>query len=206
MWVVAYSSHVYTTYIVMRRKLIQYSILIVWMFFIPSSWATNENILSPLPNNVLQKWQNFELVGQTRLSRFGFHIYDSTFWIHDYSSSKKEANELLNNNTSALSITYARKIHAQKLLSSTKKEWIRLGFAEQYPLDAWLVMLANIWPDVNKGDQLIFVTTPDGKSTFYNKTQSLGTIDDPKFGSAFLAIWLDKNSRFKKNRKELLGE
>ncbi len=190
----------------MRRKLFLYSLLIVWMFYIPSAWATSERILSPLPENVMQKWQNFELVGQTRLHRFGFHIYDSTYWISDYSSNSKDSNDLLINNTRALSITYARKIYAQKLLSSTKKEWLRLGFDEQYPLDAWLVILENIWPDVNKGDQLVFVTTPDGKSTFYNQDRILGTIDDPNFGSAFLAIWLDKNSRFKKNRKELLGE
>jgi hypothetical protein len=50
------------------------------------------------------------------------------------------------------------------------------------------------------------VTNPDGKTTFFNKNASLGTIDDSDFGAAFLAIWLDEKSRFTKNRKELLGE
>ena len=69
-----------------------------------------------------------------------------------------------------------------------------------------LKILSNIWPDVNKGDQLVFVKTYDGKSTFYNKNKMLGTIDDPEFGTAFLSIWLDEKSRFKRNREELSGE
>ena len=81
-------------------------------------------------------------------------------------------------------------------LVQKKNGYVRV--AERYPLDAWLMILENIWPDVNKGDQLIFVTSPNGTSTFYNKQKSLGTIDDAKFGSAFLAIWLDENSRYKK--------
>ena len=81
-----------------------------------------------------------------------------------------------------------------------------MGFAEQYPIEAWLLILESIWPDVKKGDQLVVISNPDGKTTFYNNHRSLGTIEDPNFGAVFLAIWLDENSRFKKNRKELLGE
>lgn len=81
-----------------------------------------------------------------------------------------------------------------------------MGFAARYLLDAWLTMLENIWPSVEKNDQLIVVVTNSGEATFFNKDGSLGTISDISFGPAFLSIWLDENSRFKKNRKELLGE
>ena len=190
----------------MQLKLTKYTVLFLWLICMPLSATSNEAILSPLPSEVSQKWDNFEIVGQTTLRRFGFHVYDSTFWSTNQSSVDINSDDYLYNATNALSITYARKIPAQKLLTNTKKEWLRLGFADQYPLDEWLMILSKIWPDVNKGDQLIVVTTPGGKSIFYSKYKRLGTIEDTKFGSAFLAIWLDKNSRFKKNRKELLGE
>ena len=158
-------------------------------------------VKSPLPEIVKTQWQGLEMVGQTTLKRFGLHIYDASFWVLE---DKKT--DFLITNTCALSITYARNIRVQQLLSSTKKEWERLGFAGQYPIEAWLMILENIWPDVMKGDQLIVITNPSGKTSFYNNRTSLGTIEDPDFGAAFLAIWLDEKSRFKKNRKELLGE
>ncbi len=190
----------------MYIKLIKYSLLLSWILFSTSLWATNNRVLSPLPNEVIEKWDNFSLVGQTSLRRYGFHVYDSSFWILGDKPDEFNSSDFLMLSTYALSITYARKISADKLLSSTKEEWQRLGFAGRYPLDAWLLMLANIWPSVEKEDQLIVVVTKHGKTSFFNKSSSLGTIDDADFGPAFLSIWLDENSRFEKNRKELLGE
>lgn len=158
-------------------------------------------VKSPLPEVVKLQWQGFEMVGQTTLKRFGLHIYDASFWVLE-----DKLPDFMKSNTCALSITYARNIRAKNLLSNTKKEWNRLGLADKHPIDAWLKILKNLWPDVKKGDQLVVVTRPDGKTTFFNNQSSLGTIDDSEFGAAFLAIWLDENSRFKKNRKELLGE
>lgn len=185
----------------MVLKLIQYSLLSLWILILNPVIASNDELLSPLPKPVTEIWDNFSLVGQTTLRRYGFHIYDSSLWLIG-----EKSDNFLNTDTCALSITYARKISAQQLLSSTKKEWIRLGFATRYPLDAWLSMLGGIWPSVKKNDQLIVVVTDNGETTFFNKTGSLGTISDINFGPAFLSIWLDENSRFKKNRKELLGE
>jgi len=190
----------------MHIRVLKYSLFLIWIISSTTSWATNNQALSPLPNEVKEKWSNFSLVGQTTLRRYGFHVYDSSFWSIGDKTDEIYTADFLRTNSYALSITYARKISAQKLLSSTKKEWQRLGFAGRYPLDAWLTMLENIWPSVEKGDQLIVVVTSEGKTTFFSKNNSLGTIDDANFGPAFLSIWLDENSRFKKNRRELLGE
>ncbi len=175
-------------------------ILLLVMAWCTAGYA-QAGVKSPLPEVVKLQWQGFEMIGQTTLKRFGLHIYDASFWMLD-----DKLTDFMTNNTCALSITYARNIRAKNLLSNTKKEWKRLGFAGQYPTEAWLEILKNLWPDVKKGDQLVVVTHPGGKTTFFNNQTSLGTIDDSDFGAAFLAIWLDENSRFKKNRKELLGE
>ena len=155
---------------------------------------------SPLPSVISSQWQ-LELIGQTKLRRLGLHIYDASFWMQ-----KDRASSSVAANLCALSITYARNIKVNRLLSSTNKEWKRLGFANRYPLDTWLDLLKDIWPDIKKGDQLVVVSIPDGETVFFDKNKKLGTVQDPEFGPAFLAIWLDEKSRYQKNRKELLGE
>lgn len=180
----------------LTRKII---ILLVLCWFV--SGNAQAGVKSPLPEIVKLHWKNFAMVGQTTLKQFGFHIYDASFWVLE-----EKKTDFLTTNTCALSITYARNIRAHQLLSSTRKEWERLGFAARYPIEAWLTILKNIWPDVSKGDQLVVITKPNGNTTFYNNRNSLGTISDSEFGAAFLAIWLNEESRFKKNRKELLGE
>ncbi len=167
-------------------------------FFV--SPAISANVLSPLPAEVTQRWHELEYVGQASLRRFGFHIYDATLWMASNRNDESYATTL-----SALSITYAKNIRAKKLLSSTKKEWRKLGITDKHPTDKWINELQEMWPDVKKGDQLIVIFEPGGNSSFYNKYKKLGTIEDADFGPAFLSIWLHKNASFKNKRKQLLG-
>ncbi len=159
------------------------------------------NIMSPLPKIMESQAHQLKLIGQTRFKKFGFHIYDASFWMQNNEEGKE-----LCTNFCALSITYARNIEAIRLLESTEKEWKRLGFHKKYPVKTWLDSLDEIWPDVQSGDQLVVMTSPSGKTVFYNKDARLGELNDPEFGPAFLAIWLDEKSRYSKNRKELLGD
>jgi len=101
-----------------------YSAILLWILHSSTTWASSSQILSPLPSGVNETWSNLEFVGQTSLRKFGFHIYDSSFWIID---KQNDDNEICSS-TCALSITYARKIRAHKLLSNTKKEWLRFVF------------------------------------------------------------------------------
>ena len=78
----------------MYIKIIQYSLLSLWILILSSAVASNEETLSPLPNQVTEKWSNFSLVGQTTLRRFGFHVYDSSFWVIG-----KKSGDIFNKNT-----------------------------------------------------------------------------------------------------------
>ncbi len=161
------------------------------------SSTTGESALS---NIVSINWNESEKIGQARFSKFGIHIYDASFWIllDKVDGSTK--------NATALSITYARNIKAKRLLSSTHKEWKRLGFGQQYPINAWLRELEKIWPDVAHGDNITAVVSEHGDCVFYSNNQELGRIDDANFGPAFLDIWLHVDARYSQHRKELLGE
>ncbi len=190
----------------MHLKITRYSLLFLLLLAASASTANNHNILSPLPSELKEKWDDFSLVGQTTFRRFGFHIYDCSLWTTGDKPIHSNTNEMLIKDAYALSITYTKKVSLQQLLSSTKKEWQRLGFSDNYPIAVWLTMLKNIWPSVEKGDQLIAVVTAEGKTKFYNSSSSLGTIDDKNFGPAFLSIWLGNEARYQNKRKELLGE
>lgn len=170
------------------------------MFFASNSFAENNNTIM-LPDVVSSKWHNTEKVGEAKFKKFGLHIYDASYWSLRNKDSAGNASS-----ATALSIAYAKNIRARRLLSSTYKEWQRLGFAEEHPLDAWLELLEEIWPDVNKGDFIVFVNHSDGSNAFYSDSKFLGSVDDPEFGTAFLDIWLNINAKYKKHREELLGE
>ena len=162
--------------------------------------AANTRSISPLPPGVESEWKQAEMVGQAKFSRFGLHIYDASLWrlyVKTHDADIK---------ATALSITYARNISVGRLLSSTRKEWQRLGFAQRYPIRAWLSSLEKIWPDVKQGDNLTAVISAQGNCVFYSHQGRLGSINDRDFGPAFLAIWLSPDARYPKHTKALLGE
>lgn len=179
-------------------------ILLIFMQGYFSAYANDSS--AKAPEVIAKHWQNTEKIGQTKFSRFGIHIYDASLWSISKPKHIDSNNQPPINEAKVLSIQYARKISAEKLLSSTFKQWKHLGFADQYPLQAWLHSLKNIWPNVQPGDYLILVSSADGNNRFYSSEKFLGSINDARFGSAFLDIWLSPNAKFQKHRKELLGE
>lgn len=123
-----------------------------------------------------------------------------------------------------LSLTYKRDIEAQELVDATREQWQKqklvLDNAEQ-----WLRQLVQLWPDIQKGNQLILVVDRDKQSRFYfrpdpgaefksvlseaelkTSARFLGAINDRAFGPAFLAIWLSEKTTEPKLREQLIGK
>ncbi|QPB83235.1 hypothetical protein CWC22_009625 [Pseudoalteromonas rubra] len=123
-----------------------------------------------------------------------------------------------------LSLTYKRDIEAQELVDATREQWqkqkLELDNAEQ-----WLRQLGQLWPDIQKGNQLILVVDRDKQSRFYfrpdpgaevksalsegelkTSARFLGAINDQAFGPAFLAIWLSEKTTEPKLREQLIGK
>lgn len=180
-------------------KILNFAFLLI--FLSTSSANGYQQNTNELPEYITTDWSQIQLVGHAKFTHFGLHIYDASFWSLKISKVPNYKHQ-----ATALSIQYARNISAERLLSSTYKEWRRLGFADQYPLQAWLESLKNIWPDVAPGDRLIFISNKDGSNAFYSNKKILGSIKDKRFSSAFLDIWLSPNAKYQKHRKELLGE
>lgn len=138
-------------------------------------------------------------VGAGELSWLGFDIYLASLWTDTGRYEGLEAGR-----TVALSLWYQRRFSRDELLEITDTAWRRLG-REPDERKTWLAELRPLWSDVAPGHNLTTVVETGGATRFYDHERYLGRIDDPRFGPAFLAIWLDPRSVVSDLRVALLG-
>ena len=144
------------------------------------------------PTNKLKK------VGEAKLEILFWDIYTSEL----FSPSGRYQKDIL---PIALKIKYLRNIAAKDLIAKTLEEWLKLGISEDQA-KPWLAQLQQLWPNIQKSDELTLLVKEDRSSEFFFNGQSLGQLPDNEFGSSFLRIWLDENCSYPKLRKKLIGE
>ncbi|KFZ37029.1 hypothetical protein HR45_13385 [Shewanella mangrovi] len=159
-------------------------------------------MLFPAQAEPMLNWRQWPSVGNASLSWLWFDIYHSTLRTPDgvYLS---EAAPL------ALQIQYLRNISAQELLDATREQWQKLGYSKAQ-IEVWLLELSAIFPSVEEGDQLVYVSAgehgrfyfqPQGQAHFH----SLGHISESTLNRAFIAIWLSPQTAYPKLRRQLIG-
>jgi hypothetical protein len=141
--------------------------------------------------------QNWTRVGEAELSVLWFDIYKAELLTPDgiYSDAKIAL---------ILKLDYRRSISRKDLLQETRKQIQKFARTEQ--VDTWLNKLLQIWPDIRKGDQLIFWLDSEGSGHFFLNTGWIGSLKDPAFSSAFIKIWLSDKSSYPDLAKQLRGE
>lgn len=162
------------------------------LFLLSLSWPTSASILTSKPLSDLQ------LVGQAKLNVLFWEIYESSLYTADGRYQPEQF-------PVALRIQYLRDIDSADLLKATREEWLKQALPEEQ-FTAWLETLSAIWPDIQKGDELLLRVDAAQKSYFYYNNQYLGTLDDPQFGPAFLNIWLSEKASYPKLRAQLIGK
>ncbi|WP_427980700.1 chalcone isomerase family protein [Agarivorans sp.] len=145
-----------------------------------------------VPNSALQK------VGEAQLRWLFWPIYQVSLHSPDGQYQPQRY-------PMSLSIHYLRDIKQSALLEATQDEWQRLGVCQQAPCQRWLGQLAEIWPDLQQGDQLQLFAASADQATFYLNGQALGKMNDDLFSQHFLDIWLSENSRFPEQQQALVG-
>ncbi|MCE9679487.1 chalcone isomerase family protein [Shewanella sp. AS1] len=148
--------------------------------------------LSASPLNQLQK------IGEGEMTYLFWTLYQAELFAQSVPYQSELAQD------KALRIRYYRAIDKGDLIQATADQWQHLGYSDTNIKD-WLLPLSQIWPDVEAGDELMLFVTQDGQSHFYFGEQPIGVIPDPRFGEAFLSIWLSKNTSEPRLRKQLLG-
>ena len=136
------------------------------------------------------------LVGEARLKVLIWEVYDSALFTP---SGRWQGVAPYR-----LSLSYLRDIPAAKLVEETEKAWQEQG--RSHPrMNEWLVSLCEIWPDITKGDNLVFGLNASGDSAFWFNGTLIGSIDDRDFGPLFGGIWLDPDTPRPGLRAELIG-
>ena len=136
------------------------------------------------------------LVGAARLKVLFWEVYDSQLFTPSGSWQGKAPYQL--------SLHYLRDIPASKLVEETDKAWREQG--RSHPKQSeWLQQLNDIWPDIARGDNLVFGLNAKGQSAFWFNGRSIGGINDRDFGALFGGIWLDQDSPRPELRKQLVG-
>ena len=102
----------------------------------------------------------------------------------------------------ALRLDYRRSIAGAAIAEASVKEMRRFG-GEETVLAAWHERMARIFPDVQDGDHILGVYTPDG-ARFSHNGRDLGGIDDARFARDFFGIWLDPRTSAPELRAALL--
>lgn len=140
---------------------------------------------------------SFQSIGKAELSILWFDIYQS-----ELKNPSGKFNSI--SDPMSLTLTYQRAISKQDLVDETISQWqkqnVRLNQSNE-----WAQQISQIWPDINKNDQLTFYQDGDLNGHFYLNGELIGSIEDPVFTQSFLAIWLSENSDYPDLTKALKG-
>jgi hypothetical protein len=157
-------------------------------------------VASTLPAPVVEQGYALRKVGGGELKWLGLPIYDASLW----TSSGRYAG-LGAGDTVALSLWYQRAFTRDQLLGITETAWRKLGQPDAAQRERWLAELRRAWTDVAPGHNVTTLVVPGGPTRFYDQRGRFAQVDDPAFGPAFLAIWLDPRSVVRDLRRQLLG-
>jgi hypothetical protein len=153
-----------------------------------------------LPEPVLERGYPLRPVGSGDLRWLGRAIYQASLWTTSGRYSGFGPGE-----TVALSLDYQRAFSRDDLVRITDIAWRRLGHLDADQRERWLAELRRTWSDVAPGQNVTTVVVPNGPTYFYDQQGRFGRVEDPQFGPAFLAIWLDPRSVVGELRLRLLG-
>ena len=136
-----------------------------------------------------------KLQGSGKLTWWGFHVYDATFY--------RGAN--LNSPEFALDLRYQKSLNGNAIANRTSDEMKKLGVSEAQAQN-WGKQLASFLPNVEPGQNITAIYIPKQGTTFYFEGKPLAQIPGSDFSKAFFGIWLDPKTSAPKLREQLLGQ
>lgn len=142
----------------------------------------------------------WQFAGMGALRFFGFKAYDAILW-----TAGPAVNPLLAKSLFALEIEYNVAVKAEEIINVSLVEMARLRRLTDAQLKGWTTEMQKSFPSVVSGDRLTGVYVPKVGSRFFLNGRLISEINDPAFGDAFFAIWLDEGTKRPDLRRSLLG-
>ena len=166
------------------------------------SASTADNVTPPQPmpssrESLSLSTASWPQVGEARLKVLLWKVYDSALYT--------PRGRWLGAGPYQLSLTYLRDIPVEQLIKETRKAWDEQNRVHPEQ-ENWLQALAEMWPDISAGDNLVFGVGAEDQNQFWFNGQSIGGIDHPDFAAFFGGIWLSEDSPRPALRARLIGE
>ena len=144
----------------------------------------------------LEQSKPLTLVGSSQVRVAFFKIFNSKLF-----TKTGQWND--SRHTFRFELTYQRNISGSFLAKQTAKEWDHLEFDDPRRPE-WEAAVLAMWPDVKKGDKIAFDVDKKGVSRFFHNGTWVGSVEDPDFAPAFIAIWLSPKTSRPAHRNGLL--
>ena len=143
----------------------------------------------------------WQMQGTGALRFFGFKAYDASLW----TAGPAKGNPLTDKTLFALEIAYNTGIKADDIVNVSLVEMARLKKLSDAQIKSWTADMQRSFPNVAQGDRLTGVYVPKVGTRFFFNNRLIAEINDPAFGDAFFAIWLDEGTKRAELRRALLG-
>ena len=138
-------------------------------------------------------------LGQSRLTVWGFKIYDAQLWAAPGFNADRYARQPL-----ALELTYLRAFEAADIAERSIQEMRRSAAISDAQAQQWRRDMQRVFPDVKVGDRIMGVHRPGMGASFWVNGQASGEILDTEFSELFFGIWLSPKTSEPAMRTALL--
>ncbi|MDB5892032.1 MAG: hypothetical protein JWP47_2863 [Polaromonas sp.] len=140
------------------------------------------------------------LVGKTRLTVWGFQLYDARLWAPPGVTAAQ-----LPGRPFALELAYLRHFDNNDIAARSLVEMRRSASISRAQADDWTAAMLRVFPNVKKGDRIMGVNQPGVGALFLVNGKGAGEIRDTEFARLFFGIWLSEKTSEPEMRDALLA-
>ena len=139
----------------------------------------------PAPGFVASALGSARLAGSSLFKYWGFEVYQASLWVTPAFQASAYWQTPF-----ALELSYLRTLEGAAIAQRSLDEMQRASSLPSAQASDGLAKMTRIFPNVNKGDTLTGLHTPEQGARFLVNGQPLGDIAQADFSRRFFGIWL----------------
>ena len=140
------------------------------------------------------------LLGQHRLTYWGFDVYDASLWASAPFAAQDWAKQML-----VIDLRYLRDFKGTDLAQRSIDEMQGQRPLSAAQLQSWTATLQALMPNVRAGEHITGIYSPDIGMQLLHQDRLLGELRDAEFAQRFLGIWLATETSQRQLRQKLLA-
>lgn len=152
------------------------------------------------PPRIRSLLQSPRLIGQQRLTYWGFEVYDASLW-----ANTRFAPEAWAKQTLVLELRYLRDFKGTDIAKRSLDEMQGQQTLSTVQQQTWSAALQNLIPNVRVGDTLTGVYQPNKGMQLLHQDRLLGDVRDAELAQRFFGIWLAPETSQRQLRQQLLA-